>query len=293
MTRRYTALFASFFVFHLLLLFSCTERIHIDTKNAPEHLVIYGYITDETSRHMIRLTRSGGYFTASKPEGVRGAEVVIQSGEETFVLTESADDPGLYMTDADVTGLEGENYTLSISVDFDDDGEREEFEASSYLPYAIRLDSIGLRESVVIDNAVEVLLYGKMPDNEENYLSIHAFRNDYMVNDSLHGFFIISDEHLNMKEFTGTTCFFFDRDGDEEYNLEPGDTVSLSIDMVTKEYADFLEHAGQEARGSIPLFGGPPANVETNIQSKHNPRNIPVVGFFSAFSHRKASKVYK
>lgn len=276
----------------LSALISCTQRIDIQTKDAPERLVIYGYITNDNKQHLITLSRSSGYFATTPPEGVSDAIVTLSNSKETLVLTESPKGSGKYITDSELRGIEGEHYTLKVSVDFDKDGQMEEFEADSYMPYAAQVDSIGFINSTLFDDLIEVQLYGKSGKNEENYFSFHVSKNDTILNDSLSGFFIISDEYLAHTEFIGLSCFYIDQE-DEEEMLRPGDFVELRIDVLTKEYTDFLDNAQTEAGGSIPIFSGPPANVQTNIRDIYNPNKIPVSGFFSAFSGSKASRIYE
>lgn len=276
----------------LVCLFSCTERIDIATEAAETRLVIYGYITSDTMQHAIRITRSSGYFVSSKPEGVSHAAVSIRGGGKLFPLAESDAEPGLYLTDKGVAGKEGESYTLHIAVDFDEDGEPEAYEASSFLPYPPQIDSIGFRPSAMISEHVEVLMWGKLPEAEENYLSFHLYRNFKIVNDSLKGFFILDDEYIGKKEMIEVPCFYLDQDEDNE-KITDGDFITLRVDAVTKEYADFIGNAQRELWGSDPIFSGPPANVQTNIKSTDPANRTLISGFFTAFSGNQASNVYR
>jgi len=271
--------------------FACTERIEVSTKDAPERLVIYGYITTDTTQHSIRITRSSGYFTTSAPEGISNANVTISSGKGSYLLSESKETPGLYQTEPGIFGIEGETYTLNVKLDFDEDGETEEFEAVSYLPVSGELDSIGFKQSDVFDDVIEILLYGRIPEDGKNYFSFHAYRNHDIVNDSLVGFFILDDEYLEKREFFGLPCFYLDQD-DKRSKIESGDSITLRVDFLTEEYADFLDNARMEVEENNPIFNGPPANVETNIKIIHNPSDIPIAGFFSAYSGNSVSKFY-
>jgi hypothetical protein len=273
--------------------FSCTEKITVSTNDAPEHLVIYGYITNDTTVHSIRITRSAGYFSPGVPEGVSDAVVRITSGDKIIELTENRTEPGVYQTEPDVFGEAGKPYLLYVSADVDGDGAAEEFEASDTMPYPAEIDSIGLRQSEAFDDMMEIVLYGKIPDgNEKNYFSFHAYRNDVIVNDSLSGFFILGDEYLEKREFAGLACFFLDQEDDRSM-LQPGDRISLHIDLLTEGYAEFLDNAQMQVSGSNPVFSGPPANIQTNIRSIRNTNRIPVVGFFSAFSGQSKTTVYR
>ncbi len=278
------------FVGCILCLQACTARIDISTENAPERLVVHGTITSDTMRHAVRITRSASFFATTPPEGISRAEVVITGGGKEFRLTENPLNPGLYETDEDVSGTEGETYELYIRLDFDGDGEPEEYEASSSLPPPPRMDSIGFRRSV-IDDHIEVLLWGGLPDTEANYLSFHLYRNGELMNDSLSGFMVMDDEFLDGKEVAAASCFFLDQEEEEEI-LTPGDRIAVRLDLIPRDYAEFIWNAQSEIGGTNPIFGGPPANVPTNIRAR-NGAATPISGFFAAYSGRSAGRIYK
>jgi hypothetical protein len=272
--------------------FSCTSRIDINTEASAPRLVIYGNITTDTMQHSIKITRSSGYFSTSKPEGISHATVSIHTDKETFTLKESSQEAGLYQTDPSVYGIEGETYRLSVALDFDEDGRQEEYEAVSYMPGAPRIDSVGFRPSVLADTYLEVLVWGYMPEEEENYLSFHLYRNYEIVNDSLQGFFIIDDRYMDKKEIEGVSCLFLNQE-EEQSVLREGDIITVRIDGITKAYATFIVEAQSELFGSDPIFSGPPANVQTNITAKNPSEEIKVSGFFTAFSGSKKTTVYR
>lgn len=283
-----------YLIFSILLTFSissCTKRIDINTEASPPRLVIYGYITSDTTQHEIRITRSSSYFATTKPEGISHATVSISSSDKIFQLTENPNEPGLYQTESNVFGIEGETYTLSVSLDFDEDGKPELYEATSFLPYAPEVDSIGFRDSDLIDNFIEVLLWGMMPDYEENYLSFHIFRNGEQITSHLEDYFVIDDEYLDKKEIIGVPCFYLDQEEEDDL-LQDGDYITVRVDGITEEYATFIENAQSELWGSDPLFSGPPANIEANIQCKSPDVQIPISGFFTAFSGKRCSAFY-
>lgn len=282
--RRAAALAAAL----LAALPACRERIHIDVSASAPRLVIYGYITTDTMRHNIRISRSAGYFSSDKPEGLSGARVSIRHKEEIYPLTEAAAEAGLYQTDANVAGLEGETYTLHVALDFNQDGQAEEYEATSYLPPALRLDSMAVQPSLFSGQFLEILIWGRLPEQDENYFSIHLYRNNVAVNDSLRGFTISNDQYLNRKDIAGLTVFFLNQER-EASKLLSGDRISCQAEGVTPEYAAFILNAQAENRGSIPMFSAPPANVETNIRSLGPESDVRLSGFFTAFSKSRIS----
>ncbi|MDR1556624.1 MAG: DUF4249 domain-containing protein [Tannerellaceae bacterium] len=270
---------------------ACEERIHIDTGTSAPHLVVYGYITTDTLRHTIRITRSSDYFSSDKPEGISGAVVSIRHKEEVFPLRESELNPGLYQTEANVAGQVGETYTLHLALDFDGDGQTEIFEAESVLPPASHLDSMTVVPSVFSEQFLEVQIWGRLPEQDENYFSFHLYRNGQLVNDSLRGFSINNDEFLNKKDITGLAVFYLNQNR-ESNKLTSGDALTFRIEGITHEYATFILNAQAENRGSIPLFSAPPANVGTNIRSLSPASGVRVSGFFTAFSQNRISMIY-
>jgi len=276
----------------VFFLSACTERISIRTEDAAERLIIYGYITTETKSHAIRITRSTGYFATTRPPAISRATVTLSDGENTFLLTEDPDEPGTYLTETNVYGVEGKTYSLYVAVDFDGDGIDEEYEAVSYLPFAAEIDEVGLRPAEYFDDRIEVLFTGRLPDNEENFLSIYLYRNDVWITDSLVNFSIIDDEYIDKKELENVPCYYMDQEK-ENFVLKNGDKVTLQVNSITEEYARFLEDAQSELHGSNPLFGGPPANIPSNVKARDNRNQTPISGFFSAYSFCQGSTVYQ
>ena len=277
----------------LLSLFSCQERININTEASPPRVVIYGYITTDTTRHAIRITRSTGYFATTKPEGISHATVSINSDDnEVFPLSESPDDPGLYLTSPDVYGIPGKTYTLHATLDFYGDGNAEEYEAGSYLPFPATLDSVAVTPSFIINDFLQVLIWGNLPEESSNNFSFHLFRNGIALNDSLRNFQIFQDDYIIGKKIEALPVFQLNPDRDEE-KLSPGDTLTVQVESLTPDYATFIQNAQQELRGPVPLFGGPPANVETNIQCVSSGLSPGISGFFTAYSKNSVTTVYQ
>jgi len=285
--------YSGYILFTLLFLFSCRERIDINTEASPPRVVIYGYITTDTTQQAIRITRSTGYFTTTQPEGISHATISINSDDnEVFPLSESPDDPGLYLTSPDVYGVPGKTYTLHATLDFYGDGNTEEYEASSYLPFPATLDSAAVMPSPVMDKFLQVLIWGNLPEESSNNFSFHLFRNGVAMNDSLRRFQIVQDDYIVGKKLTALPMFQLDPDRDSQ-KLSLGDTLTVQVESITADYATFIQNAQKELRGPIPLFGGPPANVETNITCVSSGLSPEISGFFTAYSKNRTTTIYQ
>ena len=277
--------------FHLCF-FSCMERIDINTEASPPRLVIYGYITTDTIRHAVRITRSTGYFVTTKPEGVSNATVSISNDEEIIKLNESSEEPGLYLTSSGIYGKQGKTYILHASLDFNGDGKMEEYEATSYLPFTATLDSAAVTVSPFASKYLQVLIWGNLPEESSGNFSMHLFRNGLIMNDSLQSFRIFQDDYIVNKKFEALPVFQLNPER-ERYKLVPGDTLTVQVESFTAEYATFIQNAQQEMWGPIPLFSGPPANIETNIRCLSSDSKTEISGFFTAFSKHKTSMIYE
>jgi hypothetical protein len=274
------------------LLLSCTERIDIRTDDAAPRLVVYGKISTDTMAHTVSITRSTGYFAAGKPEGVSDAEVKIfdDAGGE-YLLFYQGD--GNYRTHPGFSGVEGRTYRLEVTCDGDGDGVRETFEASSWLPIKGKVDGLRIVPSAIFRDALEIQLSADLPEKRNgipNAYNIHFYQENKALNDSLKNFTIFDDEYIITQRLDTLACYYIFAD-DENIKLQPGDKIRVRVDVITKEYADFLTEAQQEMRGSVPLFSGPPADVRTNIRCRV--KNISAAGFFTAFSFDEMDTVYK
>ncbi len=280
-------------VVFVIFIASCTERIDIETEDAPPRLVIYGYITTDTMQHSIRITRSAGYFVTDSPEGISNAEVRLLTDDTIIPLVENDTVPGLYQTNADIYGICGKTYTLDILLDFDNDHVQEHYQASAYLTNINYIDSISLQPSTILKDYVEILLYAQ-DEPEENFYSIFVSINDSVTNPTINKFFVMDDLFFNGTYMNGVPCYYLDqRDEDEGEILHVGDKVTLNINAISKEYATYISNVQSEIRGFNPIFGGPPANVETNIRCIDLPDAITISGFFTAFPSRYASVIVK
>ena len=279
----------------LMLASSCTERINIRVDDSPSRLVIYGYITTDTKQHSIRITRSAGYFSTSSPEGVSNARVTISDNDGKVIpLSENDTIPGLYQTAADVRGEEGKTYTMDVHIDYDDNRPSEHYRSEAYLQHINHIDSVGLQASRLFRQMVEVLLYAQ-DIGGNTYYSIFVAINGTVVNSTINNFFVMDNVYFRGQYMNGVACYYLHQNPDSERNeiLNIGDTVTLNINAIPQEYATFISNAQSEIRGSNPIFGGPPANVPSNIRCITPQNGTPALGFFTAYPSRYAQTIVK
>jgi len=256
------------------LVISCTERIEIKLDDSYVRLSVEGTITTDTMEHTVTLSKSTSYFYNETAPGVRSATVSITDGVSVYDMEEVF--PGVYRTGPTVFGVVGNTYTLNIKL-ADQIGGFTEYSASSKLFPVTQLDSIDLLYNTAwsSDGVWEVKCFMQDPPTDDFYRFV-ILKNGSMVTDTLDEWFVTDDRFINGNYTYGATIAYLDQGSGEE-GLVPGDTITVEMNSIGKEYANFLWAAQSELRGSNPLFSGPPSNVDGNI-------NNGAFGFFAAYS---------
>ncbi len=252
------SLISSLFV-AIVLLSSCTETIDIELDETFTRLVVDGQISTDTVAHQIKLSKSASYFSNTEPPAVSGAELLLDDGNQVFKLTEAPVGSGYYYTPEDYFGQPGNTYKLNINL-ADPVGEISNFEATSTMATTdFILDSIELEYREPFGFWM-VMLYAFDPPTTDFY-RIDIFRNGEILTDTAYRTPISDDRLFNGNYSNGLTITFLYED---EVTL--GDTITALMSAINKEYYDFLMELRNESGFSNPLFGGPPANISSNLK---------------------------
>jgi hypothetical protein len=275
-----------FFIFTLLALFlltGCEEDIDLSLKGDKPRLVVDGVITTDTMAHRVKLSLSGDYFDNQPMPRVSGAVVTLSDGVETFVLKESQDNPGEYLTSDNFYGRQNTLYSLEISnVDVNADGQAEVYTSESYLNPVIEIDSVSIGFHRIW-KLWQINLHAHDPAGDENFYLFNLYINGELYSDRYSKMSYTDDRFFDGSYADGVWIFSLDAE-DEEENLVPGDVVTLESLMVEKNYYDFVNAAEEETEDKTPLFSGPPANVPSNISNG-------ALGQFAAYSISRYSVV--
>ncbi len=272
--RNYKTIFIYAVILFPLLILSCTEKIDIRLDDSYTRLVVDGSITTDTMAHTVVLTSTSSYFYNQPAPAVTGAIATITDGSLTFDLTEVS--PGVYHTSADVYGIPGKTYTLNINL-ANAIGGHTSYTASALLNPVNSLDSVNLlfHPEWSKKGIWEVKCYVQEPPSVDFYRFL-IYKNQILLTDTLNEWFVTDDKFFNGNYTNGASVAYL-RQGSSQEGLLPGDTVTVEVDNIGKDYYNFVIEAQAELRGSNPLFSGPPSNVKGNI-------NNGAVGFFSAYS---------
>ena len=258
---------------------SCTEKIDIKLDSSYLRLVVDGSITTDTMAQTVILSSTSSYYYNQPSPMVTGAIVSITDGALIFDLSET--EPGVYQSDPGVHGIAGQNYTLNIKL-ASPIGGFTDYTANSTLNPVAPLDSISLlfHPEWSKNGIWEVKCYVLEPPSVDFYRFLIS-RNNHLLTDSLREWFVTDDKLLNGNYTNGIGIGYLNQ-GSPEQGLKEGDTITVTVNNIGKEYADFLFGAQAELMGSNPLFSGPPANVKGNVSNG-------AVGFFAAYSATRSS----
>ncbi|MDR1339610.1 MAG: DUF4249 domain-containing protein [Prevotellaceae bacterium] len=275
----------------LASLLSCVEPFDIKTDNSPPVIVIYGYLTDEPGYHAIKVSASSPYFDTAPNRGISGATVKISSDNTLISFHEVDTVPGLYVTVSRTAGIPGRTYSLSVETDFDSDGIRETYTATSTMLSAVEVDSVTIQEMSLMGNRFYTLnLYAQDAPGEDYYLGRYRL-NDSIILASIDRLSPMSDATLDGQYINGLMIRGFsderdrekieNRDDGENRNprvyLSPGDTITFSLCRIEKGYYEFINQCQQEMNGENPFFGGPASNITTNISGGG-------IGYFTTYA---------
>lgn len=267
----------------IFLMTSCTERIDIDLGTTFTRFVVEGAITTDTMRHHVKLSKSIDYYSQTDIPTVSDAVVTIDDGITTVILEENDTLPGDYVTPVDYYGVPGRIYHLNIVLQEAINGQTN-YSASCLLNPVAPVDSINVVYKEEWE-AWELQIYAWDP-GAVNFYSFYVYRNGDLVTDTINEIGISDDKYFNGNFTYGAPVYYFIKDDPTE-NVFPGDTITLQMGGITKEYYYFVYDVIMETfEYRNPLFSGPPANISSNISNGG-------MGFFTAYAVSYASTIYE
>lgn len=253
---------------------SCKEKIDLKLKETYVRLVVDGEVTNETKRHTVKITQTSNYFANEAQPKVTGAIVTLSDGATMVALTETS--PGVYQTDSTYTGEIGKTYTLNIKYN------GEEITASSVLKNVAIIDSITFGHDPFFPDKRTVDMWAQEPPSVGDYYLWLYYVNGNLMSDTLRELSFASDEMVNGNYTYGYPVYTIE--------AEPGDTVTLEMKSINKDYYNFIIAVFNEIYGAGSPFSGPPANVKGNVKNLTH-KDKDVMGYFITSAVSKKSKM--
>ena len=266
-------------LFGILILDSCTERIDIELDSTYIRLAVAGNITPQQGEQYVRLTQTSDYFSNQAPTEISGAAVTVEHGNLSVQFDEDVNKSGYYRAPESFVGMPGTEYHLSIQLAEPINGNIN-YEAHEEMPQlADNIDSVVVEYNPQFEGWM-VRLYAWEPPTTDFYM-FNGMRNGVMITDSVSRVNISDDRLFNGNYTAGAVVLLLSED-----EIQPGDTFTLILSNITKEYSDYMLGLQLEIQPHDPMFSGPPANVSTNI-------NNDAVGYFAAFPSAFTSTIVK
>ena len=270
----------------VITLFSCTETIDMDYTTDFERLVVDAQILDGDTIHYVKLSKINLSAEDGIVSPISTAVVSISDDENTVVFAESDTTKGLYLAPDYFRGEYGKNYTLTISeTEIKGTDGNDFYTASAKMGMPFTIDSI----AADYYNIPQFGMLGYMlscwavEPPERNYYLFKAWKNGVLLTDTLYEYQQTDDIIFNNTYINGADCVFLQDEKPDEF-IESGDTLCLEINDIDKAFYDYLNSAQKEYWGSNPLFGGPPANVISNVSNG-------AVGIFRVYSVNRKTMI--
>jgi hypothetical protein len=270
---------------------SCRENIdNIQLDSTRTRLVVEGYISTDTSRQMVKLSKLGDALNMNQIQVISNAVITISDGTTTFPLLEDPSKKGTYFTAADVYGVAGRTYTLLIkNVDINNDQVMKEYSAQSMLKPSNPIDSIHL-----VYNNLErdrkgwsVNLFTMDRGAGRNFYLFKVLKNNILITDSIFKYSVGDNTGFEGKYFDGFPVYNLREERLDE-KLMPGDTVTVEMFGINEDYYTFINSYITDYYPKVPIFSGPSANIPTNIKPFDD-----AVGIFAAYSIKRKNVIYK
>ncbi len=257
-----------FFIFTILFLYGCTEKIDIDLLESPETLVIEGYVTNEVKQHSVILSKSSPYFSESPPEMVSEATITIEAPDTVYSFYQSS--PGIYLSIGAFAGIPGNSYTLTVTVD------GETYSATSIMPSVQPIDSIAFYQNESDDKIFDIGLFSQEPQDPGNYYFWKVYKNYILISTNLTQMVFANDDLINGSYLNGL------RIQSVEANL--GDRITLEMASITEEYFEYCLAIIKETLYADGPFESAPASITGNISNG-------AFGFFATYSLTRETRV--
>lgn len=243
-------------------------------------------ITSLDQHQIVNLSSTAPYFDDQPNSRVSGANVFVDDDKgNRWTFTELYEE-GEYITSDIFSVIPGNNYKLTVECDFNQDGIKEIYTAESYAYNVIDIDSMRVEPMYFFNkNYYNTIVYVYEPPGQ-NYYMYRFYVNGLLVNDKISRYFITDDELFDGQYVSDISFNSFpniseiDQYEEDDKNtiifITPGDQLKIEMSEISKPFYNFLSQCKNEMNGENPFFGGPAANISTNISGG-------ACGFFAVF----------
>ena len=239
---------------------SCEKLIEINLNEANQKIVIEANIHNKDDDCVVKISRTGNFFSTYEPEMISGAKIILQSDVSEYSFTEKEE--GIYILNK--TGnLDIASYKLIVEI------EEEQYEAVSEMPKAINLKYLNneFKEESFYHDAGYIVNFGFIdPADEENYYRVKYSVNGELQNDN-DDYFLITDELFDgnsiQMRLSGN-------------RFEKGDEITIELMSIDKNTYDYF-YTFINILAQSTIESSAPTNPKSNFSNG-------ALGYFSAYS---------
>jgi hypothetical protein len=242
-------------LFFLPFLTSCEDVIVLDLEESAQRFVIEANLNATDSSCVVKISKSGGFYQTNNFEKIENATLLLNlSNGNSYNFSESS--AGEYRVDS-IAIAAGDSAYLSVSLT-----SGELFNAATYCPTPISLDTLEVRENVFQGQTFYQLLYTfQDPAAEENFYRLKVRQNDTLLD----GYIVYDDAGQDGQE---VTLPYFGPP------FDPADTLDVTLMSIDQTYHDYyLQVSDVQSQG---LGASIPYNPKGNFGKE-------VLGYFGIY----------
>lgn len=268
----------------LLLAFSSCTDDNLLLPQGKELVVVEGWITDQSTVHWVKLSRTTSFYSANPEIMITDATVAIeeQSTESQYPLGYDATSKR-YLSD-EFAGIQGRNYRLRIQLA---NGSEllSEWELLQPVP-AIDLIEFENFEDTDPETGEDIIVYYPVvvsndPVENANHYRYKGYRNGILMN-TPEELVLLSDQFNNGQELEHNIPAF---------RLALTDEIRIELHSLTHNAYQFLDLIKTQTTSLGSSSGTAPAKLVGNLRYLDNVNNEIVLGFFGASSVQSATAI--
>lgn len=266
---------------------SCEDIIDLDLDNGKNQLVVDGFVNNDTSIQIIRLTSSAPYFSNVATPAENGVTVRLL-GPNNTTYNFLTDGSGNYEYDPKTLGaIDSVGFEYKLEIDY---------KGSTYTSKSI-LNPVPVIDSMPYDfepagfgteEGYYTQFYARDFAGRKDYYWIKPFKNDTPVYEDPTSIILSEDATFGGDAGDGLVFIIPFRasitNQDEPFEL--GDKSSVELHSLNEDAFEFLDQVVNSS-GNDGLFAVPPSNIRSNIFDAAGNKQDEVLGLFSLSSISK------
>ncbi|MBI9066539.1 MAG: DUF4249 family protein [Salinivirgaceae bacterium] len=268
-------------IFFVLTATSCSEYIDLEPGEFVKNIIIDATLTNEFKTYEVVLSQTKTINDPSFPV-IKNASVFLTFNDTVINYFENDSLPGHYYSEIAFAGVPGTTYKLTVTnIDVNNDGISDEYVGTATMGSLVLIDSAGYYYKS--ERKATVLTCFSYDPPEKNYYFFKAYINDTLVSDTLNKYNFTDDVAFNGNKILNAPCYYFQDENEMEF-IEKGDSLTLELNNIDEAFFTYLNSSFYEYYGYNPMFGGMPANIESNFSNN-------ALGIFRVYTVSRSSVV--